>query len=132
MDKPVCKACGRPMILAEECTIGCPDHHVEGSRVTYCAYCGPIPTMPLDEPPRSFRLVPNGGANTASPMQAQAEKMIHTSIDDLRSTLSCAAHNGRLDPHVLSCARDLAASMGHITRVRLLERYMRLAAKKGE
>jgi hypothetical protein len=39
--------CGRPLIRAEECVTGFPDHHVKGSRVAYCSECGPVPTLTL-------------------------------------------------------------------------------------
>lgn len=43
-----CDACGEVMVVACLRVTGFPDMHVQGSRVTYCPLCGPVPTITLD------------------------------------------------------------------------------------
>ena len=50
-----------------------------------------------------------------------AETLVNTSIDDARSSLRCARGNGGMDMDTLTTARDLAATLGQSTRVKLLE-----------
>lgn len=54
--------------------------------------------------------------------------MVSTSVDDLRSSLQCARASGAPDPEwraLLTAARDMAASLGRKTMVKVLESEIR-------
>ena len=59
-----------------------------------------------------------------------AEDLVHTSVDETRSALQCARAHGGYPVSVLTMARDLAAGMGQVTRVRVLETELRRMARR--
>jgi hypothetical protein len=56
--------------------------------------------------------------------------LIHTSVDDLKSSLRCARGHGGLDMDTLTMARDMAATLGQSTRVKLLEAEIRWVGRQ--
>lgn len=59
-------------------------------------------------------------------MRQAVSHLVHTSVDDLRSSLRCARDNGRqYSRETLTMARDLAESMGMRSKVRALEAELR-------
>jgi hypothetical protein len=56
--------------------------------------------------------------------------LIHTSVDDLKSSLRCARGHGGLDMDTLTMARDMAETLGMRTKVKVLEAEMRWVAAR--
>jgi hypothetical protein len=57
----------------------------------------------------------------------QANALVHTSVEDMKSSLVCARQHGGVAPVVLSIARKMCEAQGQRTKVRVLERELRRA-----
>jgi hypothetical protein len=53
-------------------------------------------------------------------LHSEVDHLVHTSVDDCKSSLPHVR-----DMHVLTMARDLAESLGHKSKVTLIEREIR-------
>ncbi len=55
----------------------------------------------------------------------QANWLIYTSVEDMRSSLNCSWQEGRLDAEVLTIAISKAQKMGMNTKVKVLKSYLK-------
>lgn len=63
--------------------------------------------------------------------QLEAKQLIYTSVDDARSSLSCARENGRpYSRKALSIVLDRARATGRRVLAKLMERELRLLNKE--
>lgn len=62
-------------------------------------------------------------------IKTKVSQLINTSIEDMKSSLSCSEKNGDLSVEVLICARDVAIVKHESTRAKILNSYLIKLAK---
>ena len=69
---------------------------------------------------------------TLTPEQMRVvDSLIHTSVDDARSTIQCARDTGPgIDAAVLEVAKTSADMLGHKTRSRIIQAEIRRQARR--